>query len=223
MFYGLAQKFIAQEGTVIRPMLFLVVTFLILNFTNSSFVKADPVGEPPAPVSDETGSQNQALPSSNPNVSAQVAELHMNSEPPAPAAVIPPAQGKQIIASTEGDWPDVTVDITELKRTGGDTLTLKFTMSNGSSKNIDFNYNFGDGTNDFNTIGATHLLDVTNKKKYFVVRDSNGKCTCSYDQSSLTPGAKRNLWAKFPAPPANVSKITVAIPHFIPVDDVPIS
>jgi hypothetical protein len=31
------------------------------------------------------------------------------------------------------------------------------------------------------------------------------------------------LWAKFPAPPDSVTKIGVVMPHFVPMDDVPIS
>jgi hypothetical protein len=30
------------------------------------------------------------------------------------------------------------------------------------------------------------------------------------------------LWARFPAPPAGVQKVSVVIPHFLPIDDVPI-
>ena len=44
-------------------------------------------------------------------------------------------------------------------------------------------------------------------------------------QGPLAPEeeARANLYAKFPAPPGDVEKITVEIPHFIPMDDVPIS
>jgi hypothetical protein len=32
-----------------------------------------------------------------------------------------------------------------------------------------------------------------------------------------------NFWARFPAPPDNVVKIGVVVPHFVPLDDVPLS
>jgi hypothetical protein len=38
----------------------------------------------------------------------------------------------------------------------------------------------------------------------------------------VAPGASVNLWAKFPAPPAGVNAVTVVVPHFIPMDDVPV-
>jgi hypothetical protein len=66
-------------------------------------------------------------------------------------------------------------------------------------------------------------VDSAGKKKYFVVRDTENHCLCSRDVKDLSPGARTNLWAKFPAPPDDVQKISVVIPHFGPIDDAPIS
>ena len=46
---------------------------------------------------------------------------------------------------------------------------------------------------------------------------------CSREVEDVHPGNKANLWAKFPAPPPDVTKVTIEIPHFQPMDDVPIS
>jgi hypothetical protein len=35
-------------------------------------------------------------------------------------------------------------------------------------------------------------------------------------------GSQASLWAKFPAPPDDVTKMTVVIQHFIPLEDIPI-
>lgn len=126
------------------------------------------------------------------------------------------------LAETEGSNPDHKVEITQLKRTG-DNLMLRFTMSNAADKKLDFSYDYGDGTGDFNSIGAVHLLDTANKKKYLVVRDDKNTCVCSRGLKGIEAGKSLNLWARFPAPPDGVEKITVVIPHFPPLDDVPIS
>lgn len=147
-------------------------------------------------------------------------------EPPAPAST-PVAKTPSVIATTDGEYPDVRVEVTELKRTSGDTLTLKFAMINDSGDRLDFSYNFAEEgkyhTIDFASIGGGHLIDAVNKKKYFVLRDTEGKCVCSRSLKTVEPGSRTNLYAKFPAPPESVEKITVIIPHFIPMDDVPIS
>lgn len=142
---------------------------------------------------------------------------------PAPA---PAATGK-VVATTDGEIPGTRIDVTELKRNSGDTVTLKFTLVNGTDHSLNFGGHWmGDsaagGNSDYKSVGATHLIDPVGKKKYFVVRDTDQKCLCSRELEAIKEGTSANLWAKFPAPPADVQKITVVIPHFTPMDDVPI-
>ena len=135
-------------------------------------------------------------------------------------------QKKAPLGEADGETPGVRVEVTELKRMSGDTLNLKFVMINDSAKEVDFNYNFtesGHSDIDFNSIGGVHLIDAVDKKKYLVVRDAEKKCVCSTGLKTLQPKSRVNLWAKFPAPPDGVQKITVVIPHFQPMDDVPIN
>ena len=139
------------------------------------------------------------------------------AEPPGQVA---PAQPPSVIATTDGEYPNVRVEVTELKRTSGNTITLKFAMINDSSDRLDFSYNFGDY---LGSIDGVHLIDAVGKKKYLVLRDTEGKCVCSRGLQPIEPGSRANLYAKFPAPPENVEKIIVVIPHFIPMDDVPMS
>jgi hypothetical protein len=118
------------------------------------------------------------------------------------------------------------VVVQELKRTSGGTVAMKFTITNGSDKAMGTGYNFADKDHeiiDHGSFGGVHLVDEAGKKKYFVVRDTDGKCVCSRGVNDLKPGGTANLWARFPAPPDNVAKITVIVPHFQPMDDVPIS
>jgi hypothetical protein len=130
-----------------------------------------------------------------------------------------------VLASSDGDYPGIRVEVTELKRGSGGTVTLKFAMINDSDKPFEFSSAFSQGFGDENyySIAATYLLDPVKKKKHLVVRDADGKCVCSRDMPKIAPKSRANLWAKFPEPPADVQKITVVIPHFVPMDDVPIS
>lgn len=130
------------------------------------------------------------------------------------------------IATADGETAGARVEITELKRSSDNTVTLKFVMVNDSNKAIGFGYDYGDKDNsikDFSSVGGVTLVDSAGKKKYFVVRDSESNCVCSHGLKDLAPASRANLWAKFPAPPDDVQKISVVIPHFGPLDDVPIS
>jgi len=108
----------------------------------------------------------------------------------------------------------------------GGTISLKFVITNGSDKRIATGYDFADKDHeiiDFASIGGVQLIDPVGKKKYFVARDTEGKCVCSRGLKDIDSGASINVWAKLPAPPEDVQKISVIIPHFSPMDDVPIS
>jgi hypothetical protein len=68
-----------------------------------------------------------------------------------------------------------------------------------------------------------HLIDAANKKKYLVVKDSSGKCECTQIKGNVSNDSPVNLWAKFPAPPESVQKVTVVVGGFEPIESVPIT
>ncbi len=192
------------------------ITVLALALLASCGKKEEPATAVPPPAA--TATPAPQTPAAPPPVAAP-------APAPAPQAAAPAASAP-VLARSDGEKTGVSVEVTELKRGSGGTVTLKFAMVNNSKEKISLSYNYGDGelsTIDFNTVGGTHLLDATNKKKYLVVRDSEKKCVCSVFSGYIEIGERANLWAKFPAPPEDVNVISVMIPHFAPMDDVPIS
>jgi hypothetical protein len=81
----------------------------------------------------------------------------------------------------------------------------------------------GSGYSGGSHAGGVTLVDTVSKKKYFALADTDKTCICSRDIDNVAPNTQVALWVKFPAPPPSVTKITVDVPHFIPLDDVPIS
>ena len=148
------------------------------------------------------------------------------SVPPSTATPAPAANAPRVIATAEGTIPGTRVDVTELKRSSGGTVTLRFALVNESDRAInvsdvgellDMNVSFS-----VYPVGGVHLIDPVGRKKYFVARDAENKCVCSGFEG-LAKGGRANHWAKFPAPPDDVEKISIVIPVFSPLDDVPIS
>ena len=138
----------------------------------------------------------------------------------APAAV-PPAAG--VIASTEGEAPGTRIDVTQFARASGDTVNLRFVLVNATDETIGMTNHMTDSTvGEYNTVGGIHLVDPVNKRKYFVVRDADNKCVCSRDLSGIEAGKQATLWAKFPAPPPDVQRLSIVFPKFLPLDDVPL-
>lgn len=137
---------------------------------------------------------------------------------PAPAAA--PTAASPAPVTADGESPGTQVQVKELKRVGGDSLMLELVLINNSDSAYDLNALTG---SQYRSADGIYLVDVTGKKKYEVVRDSNKSCLCSQNVGSVSAKSSANVWAKFPAPPDSVQKIGVVVPHFMPMDDVPIS
>jgi hypothetical protein len=121
-------------------------------------------------------------------------------------------QGQTALAKANSEAnPDVHIEVTELKRTSGGTVTLKAMIVNESDKT-------------FNP-SATHsiyLLNTTNKLKHTVATDGKGGWLCSRSRGVKAKG-RSELWAKFAAPPEDVTVLTVVVPKFAPLEDVALS
>jgi hypothetical protein len=158
-------------------------------------------------------------PASPAEAASPPAALAANAAPSPPSAPATP----QALATAEGRTPVLRAEVTELKRTSGGTLTMRFTLINDSKQPI----NVADITELLDLgasfpVGGVHLIDPVGRKKYFVARDSENRCVCSEFQA-LQAGQRANHWAKFPAPPDDVERLSVVLPTFSPMDDVPIS
>jgi hypothetical protein len=130
----------------------------------------------------------------------------------------------QDVLFAEGENPDIRIEVRDLKRGDGGVVTLRLRLVNGSGEPYDASCNMREyGANDnCGEFTGAYLLDATNKKKYLVVRDSDKKCICS-GISAVEDGKRSNIWATYPAPPADVAKVTVVVPLFEPIEDVPIT
>jgi hypothetical protein len=147
------------------------------------------------------------------------------SAPVAAAAPLDTSATKgQGLGTADGEQAGTEVIVEEFKR-GGKTLALKFTIYNNSNSSLNTGMRFkADGykENGGRSFSGITLIDDASKKKYFVVADADGNCVCSEHVDDIEPKTQATLWARFPAPPDDIQKITVVIPHFTPIDDVPI-
>ena len=187
--------------------------------------KEEPKAPAQAPAPTAEAKAPQPAPAAQPQAPVEAPAATPSATPQAPAPAAQPApQAKPALASADGENPGARVEVTELKRVSGGTVMLRFTMINDGDKTLSVGYHFGAGsTSDYGTVGGVHLIEPVGKKKYLVVRDSESKCDCSTGVRDVAAKSRANLWARLPAPPDNVEKIGVVIPHFSPMDDVPLS
>jgi hypothetical protein len=135
-----------------------------------------------------------------------------------------PAAGPSPLATADGETAGMQVQVKQLKVVGGDTLMLQFVLINNSENAFII---WGPLSTDPNRhrddVDAVTLIDLANKKKYEVIRDADKNCLCSRNLDDIPAKGSLSVYAKFPAPPDSVQKIEVNIPHFTPMEDVPIS
>ncbi|MEJ8650306.1 hypothetical protein WKI65_19930 [Streptomyces sp. MS1.AVA.3] len=129
----------------------------------------------------------------------------------------PAADSDKVIGEMKG--PDgVVVTLHSVVRDSGGFVTVNGTVSNRGSRAfnaIDWRSNETDLRSRSSISGAT-LVDKAGKKRYLVLRDTNGECLCTTGLSGLMPGASRPVFAQFPAPPAKVTEVDFQLPTLPP-------
>ena len=129
------------------------------------------------------------------------------------------AESSAATMNADTEWDGVGVELTSVTRGDGDTITIKFKYTNSGSKVAKISH-LGQFGGD-NVAEHVYYVDAKNKKKYLVVKDAEGNAVASkIKYLELEAGASRAGWAKFPAPPAGVDKITVYLPGAPPFEGV---
>jgi hypothetical protein len=100
-----------------------------------------------------------------------------------------PSLGQQL--SGDGEKPGQRIEVRDLKRDEGGTITLRFQFLNEGDDEIS-SCSFKDSMDSCGVVGGVHLIDAANKKKYLVVRDAQKKCVCSNGVDSIRKGGRSN-------------------------------
>ena len=147
----------------------------------------------------------------------------LNAQEASPAAsAAGPSASTSAAQKADTEWDGISVELTSVTRGEGDTITIKFKYTNSGSKKANIG-NLGQFGHE-NMVTHVYYIDAKNKKKYLVVKDAEDKPIASNLQYfELEAGASRSGWAKFPAPPAGVDKISVYLPGAPPFEGVTIA
>ncbi|MFI6939615.1 hypothetical protein ACIBI4_10100 [Streptomyces sp. NPDC050418] len=133
-------------------------------------------------------------------------------EPEAPAE-------SEVLAEVKGGQ-NITLSFNSVVRDEGGFLTVTGKVKNdGSARWIAGDWR-GDEKelqrNAASMAGAT-LVDKAGKKRYFVLRDTEGRCLCT-KFTPLNSGEERTWYAQFPAPPDTATNVTFQIADMPPAE-----
>ncbi|MER6520345.1 MULTISPECIES: hypothetical protein [unclassified Streptomyces] len=121
----------------------------------------------------------------------------------------------EVIATVEGANGMVLV-INSAKRDSGGFLTISGQIKNNGSQSFA-------GTaawrgNELNqsgeSVAGATLVDKAGKKRYYVLRDTDGRCLCTTGVSSVGAGQVVPIFVQFPAPPASTAEMEFSLPTF---------
>jgi hypothetical protein len=120
------------------------------------------------------------------------------------------------------EWDGVTCELISVKRDAGTSITVQFKYTNTGTNKVRLTTKESYGN--ANLAGLVYYIDPKNKKKYTVIVDSDHAVVGSNSSDvNIEPGASKLVWAKLPAPPADVNSITVFLPYAPPFEGVTIA
>jgi hypothetical protein len=139
---------------------------------------------------------------------------------PTSSAGASPQAGQGVLQTQDTNVAGIVADFIECKRKEG-ILSVRVRFRNASSAQGRFEIIDGRNYEKFYVTGAG--------KKYFILKDSEGTYLTVEAPGSgnlgvpLAKGQQFVWWAKYPAPPASVKKITFFSPLMPPFEDIPIT
>jgi hypothetical protein len=66
------------------------------------------------------------------------------------------------------------------------------------------------------SLGGATLVDPKGKKRYYVLRDTEGRPLTTSDLGSMKPGESVPVFMQFPSPPDSTTEVTFQLPTFPP-------
>ncbi|MET7381042.1 hypothetical protein ABZT08_19845 [Streptomyces sp. NPDC005526] len=126
-------------------------------------------------------------------------------------------QTAQPLAELRG--PDgLLLQITEAKRDSGGFVTVNGALKNDGAKvaNVPAQLS-GDETEILRhgvSLGGATLVDSKGKKRYYVLRDTDGRPLTTTGFPALKSGQSVGVFMQFPSPPASTTDVTFQLPQF---------
>ncbi|MCM2421323.1 hypothetical protein LNW72_25365 [Streptomyces sp. RKAG293] len=124
----------------------------------------------------------------------------------------------QVLAQIKGE-KDIVVTINSAVRDAGGFVTVSGTVTNNGVEA--FTAGSWQGAElalvpSGSSLAGAVLVDQVGKKRYYVLRDTEGKCLCTMGLNLIQPKETRPIFAQFPAPPTATTSVEFQLPTMPP-------
>lgn len=123
----------------------------------------------------------------------------------------------KVIAEIKGA-NDVVIRVHSAVRDEGGFVTVSATLTNEGDKPFLSNRWHSSETSlkSKSSVSGATLVDPVGKKRYMILRDTDGECLCTTGLSNIKADESRPVYAQFPSPPESVKKVDFQLPGMTP-------
>ncbi|MFG2354022.1 hypothetical protein [Streptomyces sp. NPDC048521] len=126
-------------------------------------------------------------------------------------------QSEQPLAELKGT-SGLILQITSAQRDSGGFVTVNGNLKNDAAKSVVVPaQTSGDETEVVKhgpSLGGATLVDSKSKKRYYVLRDTEGRPLTTTGLGTLQAGQSLPVFMQFPSPPGNTTEVTLQLPTF---------
>jgi hypothetical protein len=126
-------------------------------------------------------------------------------------------QSEAPLAELKG--PDgLLLAITSAERDSGGFVTVSGDMKNDGAKTVNVPAQLSGNETEIirngRSLGGASLVDSKGKKRYYVLRDTDGRPLTTTNFPALKAGETLPVFLQFPAPPTDTTEVTFQLPMF---------
>ncbi|MFD6365793.1 hypothetical protein ACFWGM_01695 [Streptomyces roseolus] len=140
------------------------------------------------------------------------------SSPAEQATGTPTAAAEPLLVAKGRKGVELAIESAE--RDAGGFLTIKGRLSNPSGSSVvlpgEMRGNETEVVKHGLSLGGATLIDPVGKKRYYVLRDTDGRPLTTTGLDSLGAGKSTAVFMQFPAPPASTTEVSFQLPTFEP-------
>ncbi|GGR28312.1 hypothetical protein [Streptomyces roseolus] len=155
-----------------------------------------------------------------PKTADKPTQVTQSAQPPASTTASEGAESPTETLLVVKGQKGLELAINSAERDAGGFVTLKGRLSNASNGVVavppQTSGNETEVVKHGTSLGGATLVDSLGKKRYYVLRDTDGRPLTTTNLDSLGPGKSTTVFMQFPAPPASTTEVSFQLPTFEP-------
>ncbi|WP_327190428.1 hypothetical protein [Streptomyces xinghaiensis] len=129
----------------------------------------------------------------------------------------PEPEASETIGTLKGKG-EIALNVHSVERDAGGFVTVNGSLVNNGAKayfeTAQWQGNEKEIVSKGHSLGGAALVDEKGKKRYYVLRDTEGRCLCTTGITKVDPGETIPVFVQFPAPPEGTTEVEFSLPTF---------